>query len=60
MAKATEMQLQFSVTLLRRAVANLTALRYGVEPGVVYASTALGEAEKALACTEEMIRNIPE
>lgn len=59
-AKASEIQLQLAVSLLDKATANLTALRFGAESAAASARCALGDAQKALARIEILIKHIPE
>jgi hypothetical protein len=58
--KATEIQLQLAVSLLRQVVTNLTVLRFGVEPSLTAARKALAEAERSYVSVEELIKRIPE
>jgi hypothetical protein len=59
-ASAAEVQLLHAVDLITSAVANLRALKHGVQPGLNFAHKALQECEKAHKCTLELLDRIPE
>lgn len=59
-ARAAEVQLQLATELLRKATANLAALKIGVQPSLDAAKKALHECEKAYTCTSQLIERIPE
>ena len=59
-AKSAEVQLQLAQELLRKATANLAALKLGAQPSLDAAKKALHECEKAYTCTTQLIERIPE
>lgn len=59
-ASAAETQLLNACDLLIRAVANLKALKFGVQPTLTAAERALAECEKAHKCSLSLLERIPE